>query len=154
MLFGNILAVGGGEVVFIGLISLLIVTVLLLGHKEFQLFCVDKDYAKTIGINVDLLRNVLLILLSLSVVTGIQATGAILTNALLIIPTAGARLLTNRLVPLMCLSLSITVICCITGVYCSYFFGLSSGASIVLCCAVAFGITWVIHSVQNKKSML
>src|SRR5438128_2487159 len=82
-----------------------------------QLFCVDKDYAKTIGINVNTLRNVLLVLLSLSVVTGIQATGAILTNALLIIPTAAARLVTNRLIPLMVTAVIMTIVCCIAGVY-------------------------------------
>ena len=106
----------------------------------------DRDYAKTIGINVDALRLLLLILLSLSVVTGIQATGAILTNALLIVPTAAARLLINRLIPLMVTAVSMTVVCCIAGVYCSYYFGLSSGASIVLCCGICFSICWLIRS--------
>ncbi|MEI7998537.1 MAG: metal ABC transporter permease [Candidatus Omnitrophota bacterium] len=154
MLFGNILGVTVWELALIALITVIIVTVLVLCHKEFQLFCVDKDYAKTIGINVDALRHILLVLLSLSVVTGIQATGAILTNALLIVPTAAARLVTNRLVPLMVIAVAMTVTCCIAGVYCSYYFGLSSGASIVLCCGVCFGICWLFRTIQNKKRVL
>ena len=35
-----------------------------LENGDLQLFCVDRDYAKTIGINVDALRLLLLILLS------------------------------------------------------------------------------------------
>ncbi len=154
MLFGNILGVTNGDLFLIGAMTLVIVTTLVLLHKEFQLFCVDSDYARTIGINVDYLRFLLLVLLSLSVVTGIQATGAILTNALLIIPTAAARLLTNRLIPLMITSVAMTVTCCIAGVYCSYYFGLSSGASIVLCCGVCFVVSWLIRALQNKKRML
>ncbi len=151
MLFGNILGVTSGDLWLIGAITGVIVLALVLCHKELQLFCVDRDYARTIGINVDAIRLLLLILLSLSVVTGIQATGAILTNALLIVPTAAARLLMNQLIPLMITAISMTVACCISGVYCSYYFGLSSGASIVLCCGLCFGICWLIRSVQNKK---
>ncbi len=151
MLFGNILGVTAGDLWLIAAIAMIIVVALVLCHKELQLFCVDRDYAKTIGINVDALRLLLLFLLSLSVVTGIQATGAILTNALLIVPTAAARLLVNRLVPLMITAVAMTVACCIAGVYCSYYFGLSSGASIVLCCGVCFGICWLFRALQNKK---
>ncbi|MBF0489242.1 MAG: metal ABC transporter permease [Candidatus Omnitrophica bacterium] len=151
MLFGNILGVSNGDLWLIGTITVVIVLALVLCHKELQLFCVDRDYAQTIGINVEGLRLLLLILLSLSVVTGIQATGAILTNALLIVPTAAARLVVNQLIPLMITAVSMTVACCIAGVYCSYYFGFSSGASIVLCCGLCFGISWLFRAVQNRK---
>src|SRR3569623_907714 len=74
MLFGNILGVTSADLWLIAAITLIIVLVLVLCHKELQLFCVDRDYAKTIGINVEALRLLILFLLSLSVVTGIQAT--------------------------------------------------------------------------------
>jgi ABC-type Mn2+/Zn2+ transport system permease subunit len=151
MLFGNILGVTPGDLWLIGGITAVIVLTLVLCHKELQLFCVDRDYAQTIGINVNALRLLLLFLLSLSVDTGIQATGAILTNALLIVPTAAARLLMTRSIPLMITAVSMTVACCIAGVYCSYYLGLSSGASIVLCCGLCFGICWLIRAVQNRK---
>jgi ABC-type Mn2+/Zn2+ transport system permease subunit len=149
MLFGNILGVTTADLWLIGIITLVIVLVLWLGHKELQLICVDKDYAKTIGINVNALRLLLLFLLSLSVVAGIQATGAILTNALLVVPAAAARLLMSRTVPLMIMSVVMTVICCVAGVYCSYYFGLSSGASIVLCCGLCFGFCWFLRFLKR-----
>jgi len=151
MLFGNILGITSGDLVLISVIAIVIVAVLVLGHKEFQLFCVDKDYAKTIGINVETMRYVLLVLLSLSVVAGIQATGAILTNALLIVPTAAARLVTDRLIPLMLTAVGMTVVCCVAGVYCSYYFSLSSGASIVFCCGLCFAICWIIRLCKTKR---
>ncbi len=144
MLFGNILGVTNGDLGLIIVLTIVIVTTLILLHKELKLFCVDRDYAQTIGINVDSLRLLLLILLSLSVVTGIQATGAILTNALLVVPSAAARLLTDRLVPLMIIAVLMTVACCIAGVYCSYFLGVSSGASIVIACGLCFIFAWVV----------
>src|SRR5207253_10115591 len=51
MLFGNILGVTSADLWLIGVIAAVIVLALILCHKELQLFCVDRDYAKTIGIN-------------------------------------------------------------------------------------------------------
>ena len=49
------------------------------------------------GLNADLTRYLLLILLALTVVVGIQAVGVVLVSGLLITPAAAASLLTTRL---------------------------------------------------------
>lgn len=143
MLFGNILAVTHVDLMTIMVIVVLSLLVMLLLYKELKLFCVDPSYAKTIGIPVDMLRYVLLIFLSLTVVVGIQAVGTVLTNALLVIPVAAARLLTNRLSVMMVISSVFAVVSALGGVYLSYYFGFSSGASIVLVCAVIFAFAWI-----------
>lgn len=151
MLFGNILGVGTSDLWIIAIMTFVIGLFMIACYKEIQLFCVDTSYARTTGINTEALRLLLLLLLSLGVVTGIQATGAVLTNALLIVPAAAARLITRRLIPLTLTALGMTVFCCVAGVYCSYYMGLSSGASIVLCCAVCFFVSFLFRAVQNRK---
>lgn len=151
MLFGNILGVGTADLALIALVTALIVLAFIFCYKEIRLFCVDAQYARTIGIDVEGLRLLLLLLLSLGVVTGIQATGAVLTNALLIVPAAAARLVTGRLIPLVLAALGMTVFSCVAGVYCSYYLGLSSGASIVLCSALCFLVCFFFRAVQNRK---
>ncbi len=145
MLFGNILGVTDGGLHVIILIAAASLLVLALFYKEMKLFSVDPNYAKAIGVPVNALRYGLLFFLALTVVVGIQAVGTILTNALLVIPVAAARLLTDRLGVMMLLSCVFAVLAALTGVYASYYFSLSSGAAIVLACAVFFCIAWLIR---------
>ncbi len=79
------------------LISAVSLIALFLFYKELKLFTVDPNYAKTIGMPVKAMHYGYLLFLSFTVVVGIQAVGTVLTNALLVIPVAAARLLTDRL---------------------------------------------------------
>ncbi len=150
MLFGNILAVSAMDLTCIVLITIVALAVLFLLYKELKLFCVDPQYARAIGIPVDRLRYTILIFLALTVVVGIQAVGTVLTNALLVIPVAAARILTDRLSVMMILSSVFAVIAALGGVYASYYFGFSSGAAIVMVCAIIFGIAWVYQFIRRS----
>lgn len=132
MLFGNILSVTNQDLCFIGAVTMIIIVMLLLFRKELILYCVDPNYAKTIGMPIGWVKHGLLLLLSLTVVIGIQAVGTLLTSALLIIPVATVRLFTDSLKAIVWLSAMLAVVTCIAGVYCSYYAGVSSGAAIVL----------------------
>lgn len=149
MLFGNILGVGTGDLILIAVIAVIVLGVLALFYKEFELFSVDPNYAKTIGIPLATIRYGLLILLALTVVAGIQAVGTILTNALLIAPAASARLLTNRLKAMVTIAVALAVLSGFAGIYLSYYFGLSSGAAIVFVCTVSFAVCWMIKFLKE-----
>lgn len=151
MLFGNILGVTNQDLILIISICALVFGAMFVFFKELKLYCVDPNYAKSIGMPIMWIRYGLLLLLSLTVVVGIQAVGTILTNALLIIPVATARLITDRLKYMLVLACIISVIAGLSGVYASYYFGLSSGAAIVLVCALSFALAWVYKSILRKK---
>ena len=149
MLFGNILGITDGDLHLIMLIAAVVLMALFLFYKELKLFSVDPNYAKTIGMPVHVMRYGLLLFLSLTVVVGIQAVGTVLTNALLVVPVAAARLLTDRLGRMMALSCIFAVLSALGGVYASYYFGTASGASIVMFCALIFAAAWVFKFIQE-----
>jgi len=142
MLFGNILGVTDGDLHLIMLIAAVSLLALFLFYKELKLFTVDPNYAKTIGLPVKAMHYGILLFLSFTVVVGIQAVGTVLTNALLVIPVAAARLLTDRLGRMMALSCVFAVFSAIGGIYLSYYFGSASGASIVMCASMIFAAAW------------
>ncbi|MBL8014547.1 MAG: metal ABC transporter permease [Candidatus Omnitrophica bacterium] len=150
MLFGNILGVGPSEMLLIAVITVIVLGVLALFYKEIELFCVDPNYARTIGVPIANVRFGLLLLLALTVVAGIQAVGTVLTSALLVAPAASARLLTNRLREMVLISLSIAVSAGFCGIYLSYYLGLSSGAAIVFVCSVVFIICWLVKWMRRS----
>ncbi|MDE2027653.1 MAG: metal ABC transporter permease [Candidatus Omnitrophica bacterium] len=150
MLFGNILGITAGDLHFIIVIAVVSLFFILLFFKELKLFSVDPNYAQTIGMPVKLMHYGLLFFLSLTVVAGIQAIGTVLTNALLVIPVAAARILTDRLKFIIMLSCVFAVVSAIGGIYFSYYIGSSSGASIVMFAAVIFGIVWVYKFIRTS----
>lgn len=111
----------------------------------------DPTYAEVIGLKADRLRYVLLGLLALKVVTAIQAVGVVLTSALLVTPAATASLLTERLPRMMLLAVLIAVGSGLVGLYASFYFSVSSGATIVLACTACFGLAWIIRIVRQDS---
>lgn len=150
LLFGNILGVTPGDLALIAGVTVVVLGVLILFHKELALTSLDPLYAVSIGLRADLVHDGLLLLLALTVVVGIQATGVVLTNALLIIPAASAALLTDRLPGMMLLAAGIAVVSAVVGLYGSYYWHVSSGAAIVLTCTACFGGSWGIRQWRQR----
>ena len=138
MLFGNILGITPSDVALISILALVVLAVLFVFHKELELTSFDPTHARAIGLSADTVRYGLLVLLSLTVVAGIQAVGVVLISALLITPAAAASLLTESLPRMMAISASIAVVSGITGLYASYYFDVASGAAIVIACTACF----------------
>jgi manganese/iron transport system permease protein len=140
MLFGNVLGVTNGDLIGIAIVTIVVSTCLFLFRKELMLTTVDPLHAQVIGLSAERMRYLLLILLALSVVTAIQSVGVVLTSAMLVTPAATASLLTRRLVPMFLISTGVSTISSISGLYASYYFSVSSGGAIVLCCTALFAM--------------
>jgi len=107
MLFGNVLGIVPRDLVLISALALAVLGFLLLFHKELELTSFDPTHAKAMGLGADRVRYGLLVLLSLTVVAGVQAVGVVLISALLITPAAAASLVTNSLPRMMAISAAI-----------------------------------------------
>ena len=91
MLFGDILSVTTLDLYLMAGVAAVVLITLALLHKELELTSFDPGYAQVIGLRPAALRLVLLFLLALTVVSGIQAVGVILTSALLVTPPPPPR---------------------------------------------------------------
>lgn len=149
MLFGNVLGIVPRDLVFISTLALLVLAFLFLFHKELELTSFDPVHAQAMGLGADKVRYGLLVLLSLTVVAGIQAVGVVLISALLITPAAAASLVTNSLPRMMAISAAVAAFSGVAGLYASYFFDVASGAAIVLACTTCFGVAYLVRVLQG-----
>jgi len=149
MLFGNVLGIVPRDLVFISTLALLVLAFLFLFHKELELTSFDPVHAQAMGLGADKVRYGLLVLLSLTVVAGIQAVGVVLISALLITPAAAASLVTNSLPRMMAISAAVAAFSGVAGLYASYFFDVASGAAIVLACTACFGVAYLVRVLQG-----
>jgi manganese/iron transport system permease protein len=145
MLFGELRTIGWSDVATVGVVALVVLGALALLHKELELASFDPRYAEVIGVRTDGLRYALLALLALTVVSGIQAVGVLLTGALLVTPAAAASLLTNGLGRMMAIAAAIAVGSTVAGLLVAERFAVASGAVIVLVCTACFAVAWLLR---------
>lgn len=131
-LFGSILGVSYGDLLLTGAVGAGVLLTLWLCRRELVAVSFDRTFARAQGLNLWRWDQLFLLLLAMTVVISLQTVGNVLVLAMLVTPSATARLLTVRLAPMIAVSASLGAISGIVGLYISYFLGVSSGASIVL----------------------
>ncbi len=143
ILFGNVLGVGVSDLwLTLGLGFVVLATVGLL-YKQFMVISFDPILAATLRLPADLLRNLMLVLLALTVVVSLQTVGVGLAAAMLVTPAATAYLLTRRLWPMMLVSACIGAFSSLAGLYLSFYLNIVSGSAIVLTATVLFLIIFL-----------
>ncbi|MFN8412921.1 MAG: metal ABC transporter permease [Anaerolineales bacterium] len=144
ILFGNVLGVSSSDLWMIAIISLIILLIVAILYKPFLVISFDPVLAATLRLPAELLRNLMLVLLALTVVVSLQTVGVSLAAAMLVTPAATAYLLTRRLGPMMMVSALIGAVSSVIGLYISYYFNIVSGSAIVLTATAIFllGFLW------------
>lgn len=149
-LFGNILTVPVSDLWMMFGLNLVILTIVFLFHYYLLAISFDEEYAEASGLPVNLLYQVLLCLVALTIVVLIRVVGTILVMALLTIPASIAKQHVKRLVPMMIFSICLGFLITLTGLWLSYQLNLASGATIILFSALCFGLSSFLKVIQEK----
>ncbi len=144
ILFGNLLGVSPGDLWLTGGLGLVVLLCVVLFYKEFLVVSFDPVLAATMRLPSELLRNMMLVLLALTIVVSLQTVGVGLVAAMLVTPGATAYLLARRLPAMMAVSAAVGAFSAVVGLYLSYYVNVSSGAAIVFVCTAVFGITFLL----------
>ena len=96
-LFGKAATMTTFDIQVFTVIGVVLIAIVILFFKPFQLVCFNTEFAKSIGVKVKFIEFSLSTLTVMTVAIGIQAVGVVLMSALLIAPAASARYWTNRL---------------------------------------------------------
>lgn len=139
-LFGSILAVSKEDIYFISALLVIIITVVTVWHRDLLAVSYDSEYASLRGINVKLFYTIILLLCSLTVVISIKVVGLILVIALLTIPVYIAEKISSSLLQMMIISSVFSMVFTLLGLFFSYSFNFTSGASIILVSALGLAI--------------
>lgn len=143
ILFGNVLGVSTSDLwLTIGIALVLLLMVFFL-YRRFLVVLFDPILAVTQRLPVNLLRNVLLIMLAVTIVISLQTVGVSLVAAMLVTPPAAAYLLTRRLPAMMVLSAIFGAVSCLIGLYASFYANVASGAAIVLSATLIFLLVFI-----------
>jgi zinc transport system permease protein len=139
-LFGSILAVSQNDIYYMGTLLVTIIAIVSFWYKEILAVSYDSVYASLMGVNVKFFYSLILVMSALTVVISIKVVGLILVIALLTIPIYIAEKLSNSLASMMIISGILSSIFTLAGLFISYNYDLTSGASIILVSALSLGL--------------
>ena len=147
-LFGSILAVDYSDLTFMGILLVVVVLFIHIFYREILAVSYDSEYASLRSINSKGFFIAILILSALTVVVAIKVVGLILVIALMSIPTYIAELISNSLYEMMIKASIISTIFTITGLFISYEFDITSGASIIMTSAISMLLFLIFKKVK------
>jgi zinc transport system permease protein len=151
-LFGSILAVPGQSILFMAGLDVVILVSIVLLYKELVALSYDEEFALISGVPVRALYYLVLILIALCVVVLIRVVGLILVIALFTIPASIAELFTRKLSRIMVASSILGMVFTVSGLFLSYYFNLTSGATIILVAGVCYFAALAAKRLFVKKS--
>ena len=131
-LFGSILAVSDDDIYYMGGLLAIIIFITTIWYRDILAVSYDSEYAVLRGINVPFFYTLILILSALTIVVAIKVVGLILVISLLTIPIYIAEKLSNSLGKMMILSGILSTLFTLSGLFLSYQFDLTSGATIII----------------------
>ena len=130
ILFGNVLGVSSADLWLTGGLGAAVLLTTFLAYKPFLVISFDPVLASTLRLRVDFYRNLLLVLLALTIVVSMQTVGVGLVAAMLVTPGATAYLLT--------LAAGFGAVSSVIGLFASYYLNVASGSAIVLTASLFF----------------
>ena len=149
-LFGSILAVPRSDLVMMVAVDLLVMAVVGLYYNSFLAMSFDEEFALSAGVPVRPLYFVLLAMMAFVVVMVIRVVGLILVIALLTIPPYIAERYSESLRGMMVFSVILSSVCTIIGLWLSYLFNLTSGATIIMVAAFFFFASLLVDRFRVK----
>lgn len=143
ILFGNVLGVSDSDLWLAGGLGAAVLAAVAVLYKPFLVISFDPILAATLRWPAEALRNLMLILIALTIVVSLQTVGVGLVAAMLVTPAATAYLLTRRLPAMMGLAAGFGAFSSLAGLYLSYYANIASGAAVVLTATGLFLLTFL-----------
>jgi zinc transport system permease protein len=151
ILFGSILTVGDADLAVLLVIAGVVVALGARNFNRIALASFNPALAHVRGVRTVLLDYGFVLLVTIVTVAAVKIIGAILVEALLIVPAAAARNLSRSLRGWMGWSVGLCTVSCAIGILAPLALDLRvpSGAAIILVAAVFFGLSAAVRALRK-----
>ncbi|MBD1575848.1 zinc ABC transporter permease subunit ZnuB [Vibrio sp. S11_S32] len=137
-LFGDLLAVSPSDLIFIYIGGIVTLSLLVYFWRPLLSSSISEELAGVEGVNVPLMRVVLMLLVGLVIAVGMKFVGALIITSLLIIPAATARRFARTPEQMAIGASCIGVVSVFSGLSLSWFYDTPAGPSVVISATALF----------------
>ncbi|MEU8763352.1 metal ABC transporter permease [Streptomyces sp. NPDC048659] len=148
LLWGSILSVGTADLVVLAALAVTVPALLWWRRREVALLLYDRELAQCSGVPVRLLTTALLVLVAVAVAGAIKLTGALLVDALTLLPALAARRLGRSLRSIVLWAVGIGVGVNLTGFLLALWLDWPPGPVLVL---TAGAVVLAVHLIPERR---
>ncbi|MSO45931.1 MAG: metal ABC transporter permease [Acidobacteria bacterium] len=141
VLFGSLLTVTDGDLLLLAGVAVIVVIVLVVQYNRLLLDSLSPPLATVAGAQSAFLEYLFAILLALSIVVSLKVIGALLVEALVVVPAAAARNLARSTRTYLALSIAVAFFASAGGLGISTRFLVPTGGAVVLAASAIFFVT-------------
>lgn len=145
-MFGSLLTISNTELYLSIAVSVVVAILFVVYYRKLFAVTFDEDFAKASGLNVKWYTNLIAVLTAIVIVLGMRMMGTMLISSIIIFPALTSMRIFKTFKQVVISSGVISVVAFLVGLYFSYIFNISTGATIVIANLVIF----IIFSLVEK----
>ncbi len=149
-LIGDVLSITEADLQALLVVVLVVLGLWALLFNRLLVLSINPAFARSRGINTFWVESFFAAILAVVVAISIQWVGILIINALLVLPAAAARNVTNSVKTYQLLSVLIALGSGLAGLLFAYYCNMAAGATIVVISAMVFFITLTLKSLFRK----
>lgn len=143
-LIGDLLSISQADLISLTGIFFIVLLSWIFLFNRLLISSVNKTLARSRGINTQIVESIFAVLLALVVALSIQWVGILIINALLVLPAAAARNVTNSVKTYHLVSVTTALISGLVGLFLACEINSAAGATIVVCAAAIYFVTLIL----------
>jgi len=148
---GSILAMTETETWVILIVGAVVLAVFVALYREIQLVLYDRELAKLLGVPAEAVRNGLLVLTGLAIGLAMRIVGALLVDAVMLLPALGAMMIGKSLAQVLVVCSVLGILSASGGLLLSMAVDLPSGASMTVVAVMALMVVATIKSILVQR---
>ncbi len=150
-LFGSIVSVSFGDLIISSVLAAAVIILFVLFYTKIFAVTFDENFAKAIGINVNMYNMLIALLTALTIVVGMRLMGSLLISSLIIFPALCAMRVFKSFLSVTLCSAAVSTVAFVVGMFVSYAFDTPCGASIVCVNMTAFLFFFAVGAVLGRN---
>lgn len=152
-LFGNILTITSSDLLAFAIYTVVLVVFFMIFYRRIVACAFDKDFAQVMHLPVKFISYTMTVLIAVCIVLTIRLVGLMLLMSMLSLPQMIAEIYCNRFKSLMLLSVGISLVCSLAGLFLTTIIDVPCSAIIVIIMVVAYIIARIIKGLAVKSKM-
>lgn len=140
-LFGNILTIAHGDLWAFGIFTTVLLLFMAVFFRKIVICAFDPDFARVCRLPVTFITTTMTVMVAVCIVLTIRLVGVMLLMSMLSLPQMIAEIFCNRFRTMMSLSVLISLVCCLGGLFLATVIDVPCSALIVLTMTAAYIVT-------------
>ena len=151
VLFGSVLGVQTADIVAVSAVAIGVLAIIVLGYRRLLYATFDPEVARISGVRVGAVEVLLMAMLSCTIIVTMRVIGTVLISALLVVPAATTRLMTNSFARMLTIAPIVGAVSSFVGMNLAYHWDTSASGTIIAVGVVAFAVVYAVGGIRSRS---